>query len=144
VTNDGSGPDASITGWSDAAEAVPEDSAGSSEYLEQTYEPPDVDDPVYLHDHHIFPRQFIDEFIKSGIDIDKFTATMHEFQHQILHSEGWNSEWNMFFEMYREADVVPGVDDVMGYGVFLMEKYGFSDAALHTYRDKSGDLGPYV
>ncbi|WP_410791198.1 hypothetical protein [Kribbella sp. C-35] len=97
-------------------------------------------------DHHIFPQQFRDRFEAEGleIDIDLYTTTMYEFQHQILHTEGWNAEWKLFFDMFDEAEVDPDFDDVVGYATFLMDKYGFGDAVLHPYRDQEGHLGPHI
>jgi Predicted lipoprotein of unknown function (DUF2380) len=94
-------------------------------------------------DHHIFPQQFRDRFKDLGVEIDLYTVTMYEFQHAVLHSEGWNSDWNMFFEMYKEGRIKPSIDDVMDFGEFMMEKYGFSDAVVHPFKDDGGGLGPY-
>jgi hypothetical protein len=96
------------------------------------------------HDHHIFPRAFIEEFQKAGIDIDMYTATLYRFQHQIIHSEGWNDDWGMFFEMFEQAEVDPDVDDVMDFGVYMIEKYGLDMAIPHPYEDQSGELGDHL
>jgi hypothetical protein len=99
-----------------------------------------------LVDHHIFPREFKDLFKKPDVDIDihEHTVTMHAFQHWAVHSDGWNADWNMFFEMYREAGIDPRREEVMAYGEFLMDKFGFADAPLHDYNDKGGDLGSHI
>jgi hypothetical protein len=97
-----------------------------------------------LEDHHIYPGEFRDKFREVGVRINDDTATIYRFQHEIVHSEGWNDEWRMFWEMAEVSGVDPIRDDVVDYGRFLMEKYGFPEAVLHEYKDKSGDLGPYL
>ena len=95
-------------------------------------------------DHHIYPEQFRAEFEDADVDIDAFTATLYEFQHHLVHSEGWNADWAMFFESADLAGVPPNRADVEDFGRFLMDKYGFPEAPLHAYGDQSGDLGPYI
>lgn len=97
-----------------------------------------------LEDHHIFPRKFEDEFKEAGVDIDMYTLTLYEFQHKVLHSDGWNADWNMFFEMYSEGGVDPNVDDVMDFGVYMIEKYGLETAIPHPYKDRTGELGSHL
>lgn len=101
-------------------------------------------EPTDLQDHHIYPKEFRDEFREVGIRIDRDTATIYRFQHEIVHSEGWNEEWRMFWDMAKVSGVDPSRGDVVDYGKFLMKKYGFPKAILHEYQDKSGDLGPYL
>jgi hypothetical protein len=102
--------------------------------------------PGELVDHHIYPKEFKDLFEKPDvdIDIDKNTVTMYAFQHWAVHSDGWNAEWNMYFEMYEAAGIDPTRKEVVAYGKFLMKKFGFADAPSHDYKDKGGDLGSHI
>jgi len=96
-------------------------------------------------DHHIYPKRFIDEFEKiEGFNIHDYTVTLHQFQHSIIHSEGWNDDWKMFFEKFREEGVEPDVVDVMSYGAHMIEMYGLGEAVIHPYRDQSGELGRHI
>jgi hypothetical protein len=99
-----------------------------------------------LDDHHIYPEQFRERFEHKdvGIEIDDETATMYRFQHQILHTEGWNADWAMFWDSADLGGIQPTREDVVDYAKFLMEKYGFPEAALHPKADQRGDLGPYL
>ena len=96
-------------------------------------------------DHHIYPQQFRQEFERAGLDdIDNYTVTLYQFQHDVIHAEGWNRDWNAFFEEARHAGVQPNVQDVHDWADHLRDKYGLQDAVIHPYRDQSGDLGPHM
>ena len=104
------------------------------------------EDPPYRNppDHHIYPREFADEFKEAGIDIDEHTVTLYEFQHHIVHSEGWNPDWDMFFELARVTGMQPTREDVIAYGEYLIEKYDLTEAVIHPFHDHGGDLGPHL
>ena len=109
----------------------------------EAMESADVDTSM-LHDHHIYPQEFRERFDEAGVDVDLFTVTLYDFQHRLLHCEGWNADWDMFFESADLGGMPPNRADVEDFGRFLMEKYGFAEAEAHPYRDRSGELGPYV
>ena len=107
--------------------------------------PDKPDKPEMPPDHHIYPRQFIDEFEKiDDFNIHDYTVTLHQFQHVITHSEGWNDDWEMFFEKFRKEGVEPDLVDVMSYGAHMIEMYGLGEAVIHPDQDKSGELGPHI
>ena len=73
-------------------------------------EPGPVDDPAECakqikagkkHDHHIFPREYINEFDSLNIIIDDYTVTLNASEHigkNGLHvTMDWNGEWADFF-----------------------------------------------
>jgi hypothetical protein len=106
----------------------------------------DDDDPGASYkkeDHHLLPGQFRDKFKDTGVDFNMYAVSMSDKFHDVTHSDGWNANWNMFFEMYEQGNISPTVDDIMDFAEFMMEKFGFSDAEVHPYRDDGGYLGPY-
>jgi hypothetical protein len=109
---------------------------------------PDSHRPVdtRLEDHHIFPRQFGERFkdVSADFDIHERTVTIYAFEHHFLHDDGFNPDWNMLFEMADVSGVKPTLQDLMDFGAYLVEKYGFSEVPQHRYKDRSGDLGPYL
>ena len=95
-------------------------------------------------DHHIYPRQFRDEFEAAKVDIDQYVVTLHQFQHDIIHSEGWNADWGMFFESAKLGGEDPTFEDVLDFGRYMIEKYELGEAIVHAYKDQSGELGPHM
>jgi Predicted lipoprotein of unknown function (DUF2380) len=116
----------------------PSDSNSSDESIEGE------DRWVTLEDHHILPVQFKDKFQAAGLDIDMYMLMVYQFQHKILHSDGWNDDWKMFFDVFDEAKVKPTVDDVMDYAVYMIEKYGLEDAIPHRRKDASDEYGAHL
>ena len=87
------------------------------------------------HNHHVFPQQFHDEFLAAGIDPDLYVVTLYQEEHVALHQDGWNAQWDHFFDNYHQGSVQPSVDEVIDYGQHLMEQYGFADYAPHPQSD---------
>ena len=82
--------------------------------------------------------------LRLRIDIDQHTVTMHQFQHQVVHSGGWNPDWQMFFHTADISGVDPTVQDIWDYAHYLMEKNGFSDSPTHHWGDRPGNLGDHM
>jgi hypothetical protein len=116
------------------------------EILDYLADNDDVDVPKASYekeDHHLLPRQFRDKFEDAGVDFNMYAVSMSDKFHDAIHIDGWNADWNMFFEMYEQGNISPTIDDIMDFAEFMLEKFGFSDAEVHPYGDKGGYLGPY-
>lgn len=72
-------------------------------------------------------------------DIDERTVTLYDCQHDVIHIEGWNSDWNMFFEMARESGIQPTREDIVEFGDYMVEKYELQDAEAHYYQNPTVD-----
>ena len=88
-----------------------------------------------MHQHHIFPVQFIKKFRRAGIDIDQYTVPISDTLHlQGVHGKGgfvgvagdlpgyWNNEWAAFLKpgSYRSRE------DMYRFAGYLMDRYGLS------------------
>ena len=53
------------------------------------------------HDHHIFPKEYVNEFDSIGINVDDYTVTLKPAEHigkpGIHITMDWNGEWGDFF-----------------------------------------------
>lgn len=63
--------------------------------------------------HHIFPRQFRDQFAEKGIDVDDFTIKLTKKDHRGIGTglqyvpKNWNNEWNSWLQQnpsFTQAD----------------------------------------
>jgi RHS repeat-associated protein len=80
--------------------------------------------------HHIFPRQFRNDFMKVfGKDlIDKWTFKVPDwFHYYVHHGLKWNSKWQQFFDAYKAQNITPSVRDVLRYARELMNQAGLRD-----------------
>lgn len=84
-------------------------------------------------DHHIFPREFENEFKDIGItDIDAFTVTVSEAVHQKLHNKVlWNFEWHEFFYGIGAKPTIEAAKDLANWLLHEGNVTGF----LHYYRN---------
>jgi RHS repeat-associated protein len=90
------------------------------------------------HDHHIFPREFREEFQKIGIDVEKYAITIPSNQHMGengLHKNlDYNNQWYVFF--YGKEK--PTQAEAAGLVSWLLHQAGLDDPKvypIHYYRD---------
>ncbi|MGN9809539.1 eCIS core domain-containing protein [Micromonospora sp. BQ11] len=112
-----------------------------------------VDDPAeckklnyanVAHHHHIFPKEWRQEFWRLGIDIDQWTVTVSPKEHLSkdgLHPYfGWNDEWQEFFDEMPDVGTMTPAQargwkrraENLGYR--LMIEAGIDRRKLHWYR----------
>jgi predicted lipoprotein DUF2380 len=77
----------------------------------------------FSDDHHIFPQAFGPWFAARGIDIHDYCVPMLDGFHSLLHSAGWNQEWQHFKENNPNATS----DQVEKFAVRLMDSWGMID-----------------
>jgi hypothetical protein len=53
--------------------------------------------PGQIHRHHVFARQFRQEFLRLGIQIDEYVVPMTPSAHGVIHN-WWNQQWRAFFQ----------------------------------------------
>jgi hypothetical protein len=88
-------------------------------------------DPIYPENHHLIPLQYEDR-LPPGMNIDDYTVTLFSFQHDALHSDGWNCDWGDFLAAYSPNNPAPQ-DEVLTHMYELMNQYGIGDATVHNY-----------
>jgi hypothetical protein len=110
-------------------------------YLEQTYEPLEASDPRYPQDHHIFPRQFEEEFGAAGIRIDEFTVTIMQAEHLRKVHPQWNEAWREFWSWFPAGHPQPTREDIEEKAAELMEAFNLLDLYIHEHGDGSGATG---
>jgi len=86
--------------------------------------------PAGYDQHHIFPQQYIDYFASAGINIHNYCYAMPRPDHQQLHSDGWNPDWDDFFDNNPYASQY----DIYNHAFQMMIDYGI---------DPSKPLIPY-
>jgi RHS repeat-associated protein len=87
------------------------------------------------HDHHIFPQQRRADFLRIGIDVDKYTITISAKKHINLHSGGnYNWEWEEFF---HGEGANPTYNGAFDFAMELLYEYGINIGKknlAHPYR----------
>jgi hypothetical protein len=114
-------------------------------------EPGPVDDPAECakqikagikHDHHIFPREYINEFDSLNITIDDYTVTLKATEHvgkNGLHvTMDWNGEWADFFgevpNDLTSAEAAKWAQRAIDKAAELMIRAKIDRKRLHPYR----------
>jgi hypothetical protein len=102
------------------------------------------------HDHHIFPKQFADEFIAIEIIVDEFTVTLDATEHigkNGVHTTlDWNGEWYDFFADFPRASLTDAQASkwhsrAKALATELMHRAKMTKKPMHWYRKPNKPSG---
>lgn len=66
--------------------------------------------PNALHNHHLLPMQYADEFAKAGIsNLDDYICRMNALDHIKIHANmggNWNKVWKNFLKIDRSTEEI--------------------------------------